>query len=55
MLFRSLLRNSRYNQHATHGSLLLEVGTAGNAPEEAELSARLFARELVQVLEERSK
>ena len=50
-----LLRNSRYNQHATHGSLLLEVGTAGNAPEEAELSARLFARELVQVLEERSK
>lgn len=22
-----LLRNSRYNQHATHGSLLLEVGT----------------------------
>ena len=50
-----LLRNSRYNQHATHGSLLLEVGTAGNPPEEAELSARLFARELVQVLEERSK
>ena len=50
-----LLRNSRYNQHAPHGSLLLEVGTAGNAPEEAELSARLFARELVQVLEERSK
>lgn len=35
-----LLRNSRYNQHATHGSLLLEVGTAGNAPEEAELSRR---------------
>lgn len=50
-----LLRNSRYNQHATTGSLLVEVGTAGNAPEEAELSARLFARELVQVLEERSK
>lgn len=27
-----LLRNSRYNQHATTGSLLVEVGTAGNAP-----------------------
>lgn len=35
-----LLRNSRYNQHATTGSLLVEVGTAGNAPEEAELAAR---------------
>lgn len=33
-----LLRNSRYNQHATTGSLLVEVGTAGNAPEEAELA-----------------
>lgn len=27
-----LLRNSRYNQHATHGSLLLEVGTARQRP-----------------------
>ena len=50
-----LLRNSRYNQHATTGSLLVEVGTAGNAPEEAELAARLFAGEMVTVLEERSK
>ena len=50
-----LLRNSRYNQHATTGSLLVEVGTAGNAPEEAELAARLFAAEMVTVLEERSK
>ena len=50
-----LLRNSRYNQHATTGSLLVEVGTAGNAPEEAELAARLFAREMVTVLEARSK
>lgn len=50
-----LLRNSRYNQHATAGSLLVEVGTAGNAPEEAELSARLLARELAVLLEERSK
>ena len=50
-----LLRNSRYNQHATTGSLLVEVGTAGNAPEEAELAARLFAGEMVTVLNERSK
>ena len=50
-----LLRNSRYNQHATTGSLLVEVGTAGNAPEEAELAAKLFADEMVTVLEERSK
>ena len=50
-----LLRHSRYNQHATTGSLLVEVGTAGNAPEEAELAARLFAGEMVTVLNERSK
>ena len=50
-----LLRNSRYNQHATTGSLLVEVGTAGNAPEEADLAARLFAEEMVTVLNERSK
>ena len=45
-----LLRNSRYNQHATTGSLLLEVGAAGNAPEEALLSAQLFARAFAQIL-----
>ena len=50
-----LLRKSRYNQHATTGSLLVEVGTAGNAPEEAFLSARLFALEMTKVLIARSK
>ncbi|MBQ8852258.1 MAG: stage II sporulation protein P [Oscillibacter sp.] len=45
-----LLRNSRYNQHATTGSLLVEVGAAGNSPEEAALAARLFARGMVEVL-----
>lgn len=50
-----LLRNSRYNQHVTAGSLLVEVGTAGNAPEEAELSAKLFAQGMVEVLQTRSK
>ncbi len=49
-----LLRNSRYNQHMTAGSLLVEVGTAGNAPEEAELAARLFAEEMLRTLEEKN-
>jgi stage II sporulation protein P len=50
-----LLRNSRYNQHATTGSLLLEVGAAGNSPDEAALAGRLFAQKMVEVLEARSK
>ena len=45
-----LLRNSRYNQHATTGSLLVEVGAAGNSPEEAALAGRLFAERMVEVL-----
>ena len=50
-----LLRNSRYNQHATTGSLLVEVGAAGNSPEEAALAGRLFAERMVEVLQSRSK
>ena len=50
-----LLRNSRYNQHATTGSLLVEVGAAGNAPEEAALAGRLFARRMTEVLRAQSK
>ena len=50
-----LLRNSRYNQHATTGSLLVEVGAAGNAPEEAALAGRLFAQRMTAVLDARSK
>ena len=50
-----LLRNSRYNQHATTGSLLVEVGAAGNSPEEAALSARLFAERMTEVLRAQSK
>lgn len=38
-----ILRNSRYNQHLTAGSLLLEVGTAGNSLDEALTAARIFA------------
>ena len=45
-----LLRNSRYNQHATTGSLLVEVGAAGNSPEEAVLAGRLFAERMAEVL-----
>ena len=45
-----LLRNSRYNQHATTGSLLVEVGAAGNSPEEAALAGRLFAQNLAEYL-----
>jgi len=50
-----LLRNSRYNQHATTGSLLVEVGAAGNSPEEAQLAARLLGEGLVEILTARSK
>ena len=50
-----LLRNSRYNQHATTGSLLLEVGAAGNSPEEAALAGRLFAQEMADFLIQRNK
>lgn len=50
-----LLRNSRYNQHATTGSLLVEVGAAGNAPEEALLAGRLFAERMTAVLRAQSK
>lgn len=49
-----LLRNSRYNQHATTGSLLLEVGAAGNSPEEAVLAGRLFAERFAAVLKEKA-
>ena len=44
------LRNSRYNEHATTGSLLVEVGAAGNSLEEALYAARLFAGEMAKVL-----
>ena len=50
-----LLRNSRYNQHVVPGSLLLEVGAAGNSPEEAALAGRLFAQRMAEVLQARSK
>lgn len=45
-----LLRNSRYNQHATQGSLLVEVGAAGNSLDEALLAARLFAEGFAETI-----
>ena len=39
-----IVRNSRYNQQVTTGSLLIEVGTAGNSLAEALTAARLFAQ-----------
>lgn len=46
------LRSSNYNQHLTTGSLLVEVGTAGNSLEEAITAGRLFARGLAQAIAE---
>lgn len=50
-----LLRNSRYNQHATTGSLLVEVGAAGNSPAEAALAGRLFAQNMADYLMDLNK
>jgi len=46
-----VLRASRYNQHLSVGSILVEVGTHGNTLQEALLGARLFAQSTAQVLE----
>jgi len=45
------LRRERFNQHATHGSMLIEVGTSGNTLAEAILGARLAAEQMVEVFE----
>lgn len=44
------VRNSRYNQHTTPGSLLIEVGAAGNSLDEALLSARILGKALGEVM-----
>ncbi len=44
------LRASRYNQHLAPYSLLLEVGSAGNTPEEALRSATFAGDRLAQLL-----
>jgi len=45
-----VLRASRFNQHLSVGSLLVEVGTHGNTLQEALEGARLFAHSAVRVL-----
>ena len=47
------VRNSRYNQQVTTGSLLIEVGTAGNSLDEALAAARLFAAGFAETVRER--
>lgn len=46
-----VLRSSRFNQHLSVGSVLVEVGTHGNTLQEALTGARLFAESAAQVLE----
>ena len=43
------LRNSNYNQHKSLGSMLVEVGAAGNSLDEALCSARIFADAFARV------
>lgn len=45
------LRPERYNQHATHGSLLVEVGTAGDTLQEALRAAEAFADVLATTIQ----
>ena len=45
-----VVRNSRYNQQLSAGSLLLEVGTAGNSLAEALTAARLFAEGFAETI-----
>lgn len=44
------VRNSRYNQHMSTGSLLVEMGAAGNSLDEALLSARILGQSLAEVI-----
>lgn len=44
------LRNSNYNQHLTSGSVLVEIGAAGNSPDEAIQAGRYFADALAAAI-----
>ena len=44
------LRNSNYNQHKSLGSMLVEVGAAGNSLDEALKAAQLFGHGLAEVI-----
>lgn len=45
-----VLRSSRFNQHLSTGSILVEVGTHGNTLQEAITAARLFARTVADLM-----
>ena len=44
------LRNSNYNEQYTSGSLLIEVGAAGNSPEEAIRAGHIFAEGFAETI-----
>jgi len=46
------LRRERFNQHATTGSLIVEVGSNGNTLEESVAAAQYFANALSEVIKE---
>ena len=45
-----VLRGSRFNQHLSTGTLLVEVGTHGNTLQEAITAARLYARTVAELM-----
>ncbi len=54
-LCRSInIRTERFNQHATKGSMIIEVGTGVNTLEEAQLSGKLVGEAIAAVLNEQS-
>ena len=46
------IRTERFNQHATKGSMIIEVGTGVNTVQEAQLSGRLIGQAVASVLKD---
>lgn len=50
-LFRPIiLRDSRYNQHLTTGTMIIEVGATGNTMEQCLVSMKYLAKVLNEVI-----
>ena len=47
-----VLRPTRFNQHLSTGTILVEVGTHGNTLQEAITAARLYARTVAELMEQ---
>ena len=45
-----VLRTSRFNQHLSTGTILVEVGTHGNTLQEAITAGRLYARTVAELM-----